>query len=326
MFCKFTDIRLRMNEAGKSRTPFLFGIDFDGKEGFFIENPLQQDAVLFDFCGVSNAPKQNSAILPFTFVVHPETKETYQRRFNVVHKGLQRGDSFLTNLTVRTPIETDLSFQQIFAYSSAPYRLCIPDRFVCFSPECFVKIIDGRIVSFPMKGTIDASIPNAEQTILEDAKEKAEHHTIVDLIRNDLNRVAERVSVSRFRYIDEIHTNTHTLLQVSSEIEGFLPDNFAEGLGDLFSELLPAGSISGAPKQATLRLIHEAEQQSRGFYTGVAGYFDGNDLNSCVLIRFIEKEGDALFFRSGGGITINSNCSSEYLEVIQKVYVPFKPS
>jgi para-aminobenzoate synthetase component 1 len=86
--------------------------------------------------------------------------------------------------------------------------------------------------------------------------------------------------------------------------------------------LLPAGSISGAPKRKTVEIIQEAEGEERGFYTGVAGLFDGRNLDSGVLIRYIEKVNGNLFYRSGGGITTQSVKEKEYQEVIDKVYVP----
>ena len=86
--------------------------------------------------------------------------------------------------------------------------------------------------------------------------------------------------------------------------------------------LLPAGSILGAPKPKTLEIILEAENYDRGFYTGVCGWFDGVNLDSCVMIRFIEKESGKLYFKSGGGITHLSNFADEYQEMKNKIYVP----
>ena len=164
---------------------------------------------------------------------------------------------------------------------------------------------------------------NLVKIILNDDKEKAEHNTIVDLLRNDLSRVAKNVVVKRFRYIDKIKSNRGNLLQISSEIEGDLGDAYLDEIGTIIFKLLPTGSVSGAPKNATLDIIRNAEQQARGYYTGVAGYFDGNSFNSFVLIRFIEQENDRLYFRSGGGITAMSNAEKEYHEMLQKVYLPF---
>jgi para-aminobenzoate synthetase component 1 len=150
----------------------------------------------------------------------------------------------------------------------------------------------------------------------------AEHVTIVDLIRNDLSQVASNVTVTRFRYIDEVKTAAKNLFQVSSEICGTLDSDYMNQLGDILLKLLPAGSVSGAPKPRTLEIIREVEQETRGYYTGVFGYFDGNTLDSGVMIRFIENKKGKFFYRSGGGITTQSVVESEYQEVIDKVYVP----
>ena len=173
-----------------------------------------------------------------------------------------------------------------------------------------------------MKGTIDATLPNAVEMILSDPKEQAEHATIVDLLRNDLGSVATDIEVRRYRYIDRIATAQGAILQVSSEVVGQLPSTWPSQLGDMLSALLPAGSICGAPKASTVKLIAEAEQISRGYYTGICGYFDGQTLDCGVMIRFIELTDGQYYFRSGGGITVNSDCRKEYEEVIQKVYLP----
>ena len=234
-----------------------------------------------------------------------------------------RGDSFLTNLTLRTPIECTASLEDIYLSSEATYRILLPGHFVAFSPECFVKLQGDELATHPMKGTIDAHLPNAAETLRADYKEGCEHHTIVDLMRNDLSRIANGVHVRRFKYLTELHTSSGELLQMSSEVVGSIDRNRGLHLGDLLLQLLPAGSISGAPKERTVELIQEAEGQSRGFYTGICGYFDGKDLDSAVLIRFIEQDTDGkLFYHSGGGITINSSSEDEYHECLQKIYIP----
>lgn len=315
-----------MNAAGKERKPFLFGVGFEMEEGFFIADPMSQQDILFDINGISNAPVYRDSIVPYRFTFIPEDYNIYQERFHMVMNGLKRGDSYLTNLTIKTPLETSLSLQDIFRYSHAKYKLLIPQKLVCFSPECFVKMKPGKIVTYPMKGTIDARIPNARELIMNDQKETAEHNTIVDLLRNDLSRIATRVSVTRFRYIDELQTGNGPLLQVSSEIEGALADAYPRHTGSLFFALLPAGSVSGAPRRATIELIRRAEREPRGYFTGVAGYYDGETLESFVLIRYIEQSDHRYFFRSGGGITAHSVCRNEYREAIQKIYLPFRSS
>ena len=256
------------------------------------------------------------------FVVEAVPYERYLNAFELVRENALAGNTYLTNLTFPTRLRTRLSLDEIFTMSRAKYRLMYGDRFVVFSPETFVQIRDGRIRSFPMKGTIDAGIPGARDLLLNDRKEMAEHVTIVDLIRNDLSIHARRVHVERFRYIDTLVTSGKTLLQASSVITGELPGDYRPRLGEILYSMLPAGSVSGAPKHKTLRIISEAEGSDRGYYTGVMGIFDGNDFDSAVMIRYIEKTGSELYYRSGGGITHLSDPEKEYRELIDKVYVP----
>jgi para-aminobenzoate synthetase component 1 len=312
-----------MNEYGSRFQPFLFGIDFEVKQGFFIDPTLAGNSgIYFSINEIGNTIESEIETETVNLVKHPVFESQYNKAFKIVYQNLVEGNSYLTNLTFPTDIELNLSLPEIFARSKARYRLLFRDEFVVFSPEIFVQIDNGTIRSFPMKGTIDASLANAKDQILSDPKETAEHNTIVDLIRNDLSMVATGVKVDRFRYIEKIVTNQKSLLQVSSEISGILPKNYHADLGNIFRKLLPAGSISGAPKKKTLQIIHEAEMYSRGFYTGVFGYFDGSKLDSGVMIRFIKKENEKLIFCSGGGITANSNPQTEYNELIDKVYVP----
>ncbi|PID88793.1 MAG: aminodeoxychorismate synthase component I [Bacteroidia bacterium] len=240
----------------------------------------------------------------------------------MVQYHLQHGDTYLLNLTMPTPINTNLRLETIFEHSKAPYRLLIADEMVCFSPEIFVRIQEGIISSYPMKGTIKSDMPNAADMLLQDPKELAEHNTIVDLIRNDLSIVAKKVRVKRYRYLDEIHTNRGGLLQMSSEIAGVLPPDYPAHIGNILAALLPAGSISGAPKEKTVSVIQAAEVGPRGYYTGVFGVFDGKNMDSAVMIRFIEAQNKRYVYRSGGGITAKSQCKQEYQELINKVYVP----
>jgi para-aminobenzoate synthetase component 1 len=110
---------------------------------------------------------------------------------------------------------------------------------------------------------------------------------------------------------------------VSSKITAKLPTHWQDNIGTLLSQLLPAGSITGTPKKSTVNIINEVENFERDFYTGVFGVFDGKSLRSGVMIRFIEKENETLYYKSGGGITIDSDAKSEYEELIDKIYLPF---
>lgn len=317
------NIASKINEFAATGKPFLFAIDY-AIENLVIKfiDEINPDEILFEINSFGNANNLVPKNLGNSFQIFPVTEQQYEAAFNLVVKNINYGNSYLTNLTFPTKVETDLSLRDIFLCSKAKYKLLIEDKFVVFSPEPFVNINNGIISSYPMKGTIDASLPNAEKLLLEDEKELAEHYTIVDLIRNDLSMVASRVRVDQFRYVETIVTNRKTILQTSSKISGLLPDNYVEKLGDILVTLLPAGSITGAPKAKTVEIIRDAENYERGFYTGIFGIFDGRDLDSCVMIRFIENINGELYYKSGGGITSKSNMKSEYQELIDKIYVP----
>ena len=235
--------RQMMNSYGAQGTPFLCAVNYELTEGFVLPYPLEQNEVWWNVEGVTNQHFSATGSTGHYFTPLPSSEESYADKFRIARNGLLRGDSFLLNLTVATDLDTDFTLEEIYIRSQARYRLLVPDRFVCFSPETFVIMSDGRISSFPMKGTIRADIPDAENRILNDYKESAEHHTIVDLIRNDLNRIATNVRVERFRYIDRLRTNRGEILQVSSQVTGNLPEDYTSRLGDLIFDMLPAGSI-----------------------------------------------------------------------------------
>ena len=174
-----------------------------------------------------------------------------------------------------------------------------------------------------MKGTIDATLSNARECILSNQKELAEHVMIVDLMRNDLGIIATNVQVENFRYIDKIKAGDKSLLQVSSKITATLQKEWHEKLGDILCDITPAGSITGTPKRKTIEIIQEVENYQRGFYTGIFGVYDGKGVDSGVMIRFIDKQKGKLYYKSGGGITIDSKLDKEYKELVEKIYLPF---
>ena len=314
----------RMDELSERKEPFFFLINFLMDEvRIFSQNEIQNNSLSIDFPNVTNTnPCHAERSRSVEWKSFPETLQDYQKGFDIVQENLKKGNSYLINYTRKTEIETNLTLEDIFKFSKAKYKILVPDEFVCFSPETFIEIIDNKIFTHPMKGTIDAEIDDAENILKNDPKEKAEHYTVVDLLRNDLSMVANNVKVKDFQRIDFIKTKQKNLLAMSSEIEGEIKPEFQNKIGTILQKLLPAGSILGAPKPKTLEIILEAEKYDRGFYTGIAGYFDGKNLDSCVMIRFIEKENGKLFFKSGGGITHQSDLTSEYEEMKNKIYVP----
>ena len=337
----------KINRLASQDEPFLFVINYQGDKSFIrLLSDINPEECLFDFEGRRNFSHVRKETLKeeipeVTWQIEPPLYNDYERSFDIVKSNIMGGNSYLTNLTCRIPVSCNLSLEDIFHRAKGKYKLLLKrnenlNPFVCFSPETFVRIKNGRIYSYPMKGTLDASLPDAEKLLMEDEKEAAEHATIVDLIRNDLSRVAENVRVDKYRYIDILHTNKGDILQTSSEISGRLPEDYRQHLGEILDAQLPAGSITGAPKDKTMQIIHEAEGYDRGFYTGIMGIYDQGELNSAVMIRFVEEEASPsktekgknpevsreLYFKAGGGITSKSDCRKEYEEVIQKIYLP----
>lgn len=313
----------KMDQLSQQKIPFFFTIDFLMENiEIWSKEQLSNDSLLVDFPMFKKLNKSYTISENIHWQSYPESLESYQKGFDFVQKNINYGNSYLVNYTRSTALETNLSLEEIFYRSKAKYKMLARDQFVFFSPETFVEIIDNKIVTHPMKGTIDASIENAEKKLLDSPKEKAEHYTVVDLLRNDLSMVADEVRVDQFRRIDFIKTKQKDLLAMSSEISGTLKPGFQNKVGSIMKMLLPAGSILGAPKQKTLDIILAAEEYDRGFYTGIAGYYDGKNLDSCVMIRFIENINGKLFYKSGGGITHQSLLDDEYEEMKNKIYAP----
>jgi len=311
----------KLSKLSKEKEPFLFVLSYDLKEQFV--QPLKDldDDVFFKIGNIRNYA-QESRKKDFYLKKSPLDFQEYQISMNKVLDEIRQGNTYLLNLTFKTSIESNLSLKEIFTYARAKYKLYFKDKFICFSPEKFIEIEDNIISTYPMKGTIEASLPHAKESILANEKEMAEHVMIVDLMRNDLGMVGTNVHVEKFRYVEKIKAGDKELLQVSSKITAQLAKDWKEDLGEILQKLLPAGSITGTPKRSTVNIINNIENYKRGFYTGVFGVFDGENLYSAVMIRFIEKENQQLYYKSGGGITIDSNAKSEYKELIDKIYLP----
>ena len=307
-----------LNSLARDRIPFLFISDFKAKDVKVIPIDELQNSDI-EFCFEDNYTYKS---YENKIQKSPLSYEEYRQKFDYVIEKIKDGETYLLNLTQATPIKTDLNLKEIYNNANAPYKLRYKDEFVCFSPEKFIEIKDSKIHTYPMKGTIDASIKNAKERILNNSKEIAEHIMIVDLLRNDLSIVSKNVKVNDFRYIDKIKAGDKELLQVSSHISGELDENWHENLGDILKHLLPAGSISGTPKKSTLEIIDNVEGYDRGFFSGVFGVYDGLSFKSAVMIRFIQKDCNGMIYKSGGGITLDSDAKKEYNELLDKIYLP----
>jgi len=312
----------QIDTLGQSRTPFLFIISYD-KTKIFAQSLANLDKhIFYKLEEWRNYPVKKRE-KPFTFSKNPVDFSSYKKALDAVLEEIRSGNTYLLNLTFKTPVESNFTLEEIFTYARAKFKLYFKGEFICFSPERFVDIKGNTIATYPMKGTIDADLPDAKEKILNNEKEMAEHVMIVDLMRNDLGIIGHDVKVEKFRYVDRIKAGKKELLQVSSKITAKLDKNWKDKIGTLFDQLTPAGSITGTPKKSTTEIIDRVEEYERGFYTGVFGIFDGENLRSGVMIRFIENSNSGLLYKSGGGITIDSDAKSEYEELIDKIYLPF---
>ncbi len=306
----------KVSRLAAEGTPFLLISDFRAdKVLVYTEHELKDEDIEFSFI-------PSTILQPASLIKNPLEYQTYKIGFDKIIEHIKMGETYLLNYTCSTPIECSLSLHEIYQKAHAKFKLRYKDAFVCFSPERFIQIEGNTIATYPMKGTINASLPDAEISILNNAKEMAEHVMVVDLLRNDLGIVAQDIKVEKFRYIDHLKTGHKELLQVSSKITGKLPSDWRKHFGDIITALLPAGSISGTPKKSTLSIIEAVEEHDRGFFSGVFGYFDGQDFDSAVMIRFIENHDGKLIYKSGGGITLDSVCEEEYQEMLDKIYIP----
>jgi para-aminobenzoate synthetase component 1 len=304
------------NRLGEAGTPFLIVVNYDKSDVVVIPlDELEKHDIEFTIGEKSRESRKiESKIYPVSF-------SEYREKFIKVIDSIKRGYTYVLNLTQETEVKLDSTLKEVYRYSDAKYRIRFKDQFVSYSPETFIKIENSQIRAFPMKGTLDAAIPNGEHILLSDQKEFAEHVMIVDLLRNDLNMVSKSVRVENFRNISKINSGERELLQMSSEVVGELESGWQSRIGDILENILPAGSITGTPKKRTLDLISEIEGYNRGFFTGVFGVFRDGKFDSGVMIRFLEKRGDRFIYKSGGGITLDSSVESEYREMIDKVYL-----
>ena len=327
-----------LNQAGADQTPVFFLIDYDCQKWFVSPLPqLKQWNLRFRF-GDSPPPAflagESQDRMPRILSYNLPDREVFSRAFRLIQDEQRRGNSFLCNLTFPSPIRLSSDLSTIFAWVGADFVLHVQDprissrEFCVFSPERFLTVRGSTAVSKPMKGTrLCAStspddLDAARAALFSDEKEAAEHRTIVDLIRNDLGIVSRRVWVEDYRYAQQISVPRGILWTTSSRICGDLAEDWRPRIGTILADMLPAGSITGAPKKETCRIISQAESEGREFYTGIAGVLGPEGLDSWVLIRYIETEGAGHRFRSGGGITIYSKEESEYQELEAKIALP----
>ena len=188
------------------------------------------------------------------------------------------------------------------------------------SPETLVKLEDGTLHTFPLAGTRprgkdESEDKRLEEELLKDEKELSEHNMLVDLGRNDIGRISKFGSVEVEKYM-EIQRFSH-VMHIGSTVKGDLSDNLSAV--DVIDAILPAGTLSGAPKIRACEIINELENNKRGIYGGAIGYIDfAGNLDTAIAIRIAYKKNDKVFVRSGAGIVADSDPKSEYTECLNK--------
>ena len=313
----------KMNFLGRENKPFFFLISFDRQRSVILSfEECKKSGIQFRFpgCKVASPALSKGSAKITDFQLPSQT--SYRKAFDQVQYHLHRGDTYLLNLTAEVPLQLRGNLLDVFHTARAQFAVYLPDDFVCFSPERFIQIEGNTLSTHPMKGTLSAELPDARKRLLNDPKETAEHYTIVDLLRNDLSMVGNGTTVERFRYLTEIERKGGNLLQMSSHIQTSLADNWASRLGDILFTLLPAGSITGAPKQKTVEIIEAVETHQREFYTGVSGVFYDGKVDSAIMIRYIGQRSGEFYYKTGGGITTQSKWEDEYNEIREKIYIP----
>ena len=205
----------------------------------------------------------------------------------------------------------------------SPYMVFLSidgDEIMCSSPETLVRLQDGRLTTFPVAGSRPRSTTPAEDKALErellaDEKELSEHNMLVDLGRNDLGRVSRIGSVEVTEYM-MIHRYSK-IMHICSQVEGDLADG-CDAL-DALASVLPAGTLSGAPKIRACEIIEELEHEPRGVYGGALGYLDfAGNMDTCIAIRMAARKNGVVTVQAGGGIVADSVPENEYLESANK--------
>ncbi len=253
----------------------------------------------------------------------PEFKSAVKR----VKETIRAGETFQVVISQRFELEDNNHpfnlYRHLRGLNPSPYMFyCDFEDFqlIGASPEMLVQKTGNEVHTRPIAGTRRrGKTPREDQRLAEDLlsddKEQAEHTMLVDLGRNDLGRVCRPGSV-RVTEQAQIEKYSHVMHMVS-DVEGILREDC--DAVDLFKAAFPAGTVSGAPKVRAMQIIHECEPDRRGPYSGAIGFFSFNgDLNSCIIIRTIIKQGSTLQVQAGAGIVADSRPAREYEETREK--------
>ncbi len=261
------------------------------------------------------------------------SKEEYCKIVEKTKEYIRAGDIFQAVLSRQftSPFHGNLrnAYRVLRTTNPSPYMVYMNidgEEIMSTSPETLVRLDQGRLVTFPVAGSRPRGVTNKEDQKLErdllaDEKELSEHNMLVDLGRNDLGRICKFNSVDVTEYM-MIHRYSK-IMHICSQVEGDIRQD-CDGLSAV-EAVLPAGTLSGAPKIRACEIIEELESQQRGIYGGALGYLDftGN-LDTCIAIRMAVKKDDIVYIQAGGGIVADSVPEKEYEESANKAMAVMK--
>ena len=266
------------------------------------------------------APAFEQEEIHFTCAVK---KEDYCRQIERTKEYIRNGDIFQAVISrqFRSPMKQSLlnAYRVLRITNPSPYMVYLhteEEELMSTSPETLVRLNKGRLATFPVAGSRPRGRTEEEdrmltEELLQDEKELSEHNMLVDLGRNDLGKVSRFGSVAVTEY-QMIHKYSR-IMHICSRVEGDIREDL-DAL-DAIEAVLPAGTLSGAPKIRACQIIEELEQEARGIYGGALGYIDftGN-MDTCIAIRMEVRKNDMVYVQAGGGIVADSVPETEYQE------------
>ncbi|NLZ46944.1 MAG: anthranilate synthase component I [Clostridiales bacterium] len=255
------------------------------------------------------------------------TKEKFIENVETAKEYIKNGDVFQVVLSQRfeidNPPDSFDAYRALRSTNPSPYLFYFEHKDYTMagaSPEMLVSVLGDKVITKPIAGTIKRGITDEEdykneKALLNDPKERAEHTMLVDLGRNDIGKVSKfgSVKVTDFMFVERYSKVMHLV----SNVEGTLSSE--KKPLDALMAVLPAGTLSGAPKVRAMEIIDELEPTKRGLYGGTVGYlgFDGN-LDTCIAIRTVLFKNNKAYVQAGGGIVLDSDAESEYQESCNK--------
>ena len=300
--------------------------------------PLQKEYLLY--FTIHDKAEQASIPLTYEKVEMPvawqglTSEQEYQKAIETIHHHIRQGDTYQVNYTMQlcaelNPEDSLAIYNRLVVEQNAAYNAYVEHdetAILSISPELFFEEHRGELTTRPMKGTTNRGLTleqDREQAawLAQDAKNRAENMMIVDLLRNDMNRIS-RTGSERVEHLCSVEQYS-TVWQMTSTIKSQLHEGI--GLAELFKALFPCGSITGAPKISTMAIIKATEKAARGVYCGTVGIClpDQRRIFN-VAIRTIQLEGRNAIYGVGGGITWDSTWKSEYIEIQQKSAVLYR--